>query len=210
MKNLDEVFNRFVVEDNESRKMCASSSNALILDNVSEYPLVASGVDCSGPDPFYSDVSISINSFTTSLCCVKDQNEELLITPYNKEGLFDGKDVSGICAYNMRTGKLQWNVNGNIPGVDRRMRPTDVTTDGHGHLFVCDTNNACLQMFSTGGHFLEAFDLDVLKVKNKGVATPHHICWSSDLASLVVVFENNKKHFIAVIKVGEDAIGKDK
>ena len=110
----------------------------------------------------------------------------------------------------MRTGKLQWNVNGNIPGVDKRMIPTDVTTDGRGHLFVCDINNACLQMFSTDGHILEAFDLDILKVKNKGVATPHHICWSSDLSSLVVVFENNKKHFIAVIKVGIDSMGKDK
>ena len=73
MKNLDEVFDTFVVEDKESKKMCASSSDTLILDNVSEYPLVASGVDCSGPGPFYSDVSININSFTTSLCCVQDQ-----------------------------------------------------------------------------------------------------------------------------------------
>ena len=206
MKNLDEIVLAFAKEHSNVRCMCASSSDMLIIDDVSVCPVVVDRVNCSGQGLIYTEATIDINSFATSLCCVKDQNEELLITPYNKEGLFDGKYVSGICAYNMRTGKLQWNVNGNIPGVHKRMIPTDVTTDGHGHLFVCDTNNACLQMLSTDGHFLEAFDLDVLKVKNKGVATPHHICWSSDLSSLVVVFENNKKHFIAVIRVGEDSM----
>ena len=197
MENLDQVLKCFVIKGSELTYMCASSRDTLIIDDVSEYPSVAFGVDCTGPDLFYTDTNIRINTFTTSMCRVEYDNQELLVTPYHKGGLFDGKDESGICAYNTRTGKLQWNADGVIPGVD------NVATDGRGHLFVCDTNNTCLQMFSTDGNFLQAFDLDVLKVKNKGVATPHHICWSSGTSSLVVVFENNKKHFIAVIKLGE-------
>ena len=204
VKNLDQVLDSYMI-DKVFMKMCASSRDTLIIDDLSEYPSGAFGVDCTGPDLFYTDTNIRINTFTTSMCCVEYDNQELLITPYHKEGLFNGKDESGICAYNTRTGKLQWNADGNIPGVHKRMVPADVATDGCGHLFVCDTNNACLQMFSTHGHFLKAFDLDVLKVKNKGVATPHHICWSSGTSSLVVAFENNKKHFIAVIKVGESS-----
>ena len=210
MKNLDQVFNNFVIDDSAFKYVCASSRDTLIIDDVSQYPSEAFGVDCTGPDLIYTETNIETNTFITSMCCVECQNEELLVTPYHKEGLFDGKDESGICAYNMRTGKLQWNTDGIIPGVHKRMVPTDVATDGRGHLFVCDTNNACLQMFSTKGHFLEAFDLDVLKAENKGVATPHHICWSSGISSLVVVFENNKKHFIAVIKVGESSSEKQR
>ena len=43
---------------------------------------------------------------------------------------------------------------GKLAGMDAVLNAWGVVTDGHGHLFVCDYDNACVQKFSARGQYL--------------------------------------------------------
>ena len=53
-----------------------------------------------------------------------------------------------IRAYDVNLGKLAWIAKGKLPGMVKELCAEALTSDGQGHLFVCDTNNCCMQMFS--------------------------------------------------------------
>ena len=63
---------------------------------------------------------------------------------------------SSIFAYNVQSSQLEWMVKGKLGEMDEVMDAVSVTTDGCGHIFVCDANNSCVQVFSTGGIYLGA------------------------------------------------------
>ena len=93
-------------------------------------------------------------------------------------------------------------VTGYLPGMEHKINPRAVTTDGQGHLFVCDDYNDCLQMFSTDGSYLGA----VLRQGAQGFGRPFRARWSGDTDSLVVAHVKDENCHISVISVNTDPV----
>ena len=71
----------------------------------------------------------------------------------------DGKDIL-ICLYESCGGIFAgdtnthlWSIHGGVGG-KKMIECVSVTTDNRGHLFVCNTANQCIQVFSTDGVYL--------------------------------------------------------
>ena len=76
--------------------------------------------------------------------------------------------------------------------------PAGVTTDGLEHLFVCDTNNRCVQHFSaTDGRYQGS----VMKYDDRNLGSPMRIRWCDDTASLVVVTSDDSGWYVDVLKL---------
>ena len=93
-------------------------------------------------------------------------------------------------------------VTGYLPGMEHKINIRAVTTDGQGHLFVCDDYNDCLQMFSTDGRYLGA----VLTQGAQGFGRPLRARWSGDTDSLVVAHVKDENCHISVISVNADPV----
>ena len=120
----------------------------------------------------------------------------IFLTSHTKTNLIvttNGK--SGVSAYRLYTGELQWNDMGKMPGTEKVMNACGVATDRRGHIFVCDSANECIQFFSPDGRYLgEAF-------RKQGRGRPHHIRWFEHVSRPVVTYELAGKWSIHVIKV---------
>ena len=82
--------------------------------------------------------------------------------------------------------------------MDYDISPWGATTDGLGHLFVCDMVNACVQMFSViDGSYLGY----VVKKGEEGFGTPRCARWYKDDPSLLVAHKEGDKRNISVINV---------
>ena len=77
------------------------------------------------------------------------------------------------------------------------MSPYGVTTDGRGHLFVCDQQNACVQMFSTDGVYMGT----VLLTRENGMFEPSLLRWSDRMSALIIVHQNREETWISVVNV---------
>ena len=108
--------------------------------------------------------------------------------PYSSHG--------GIFGYNVKTKKLEWQVEGKLAGMTESLKAQGITADDDGHLFASDDNNSCIQMFDIDGQYLGA----VLKKGDHGLSDPHALTWCKGLSSLVVVHGRGAR-FISVIKV---------
>ena len=204
--DLDEIVGYFSTEPIMPGCMCAcrTSNSTLVFETASTFPGAAEWLDCSGSNPRYSKTIHTGRGFKTktSMCCIKNRNQQqLLVSTYKKDNCVGGRNEGGISAYDTSTDKLLWDFSSTIPEMEYPMLPTDVTTDGCGRLFVCDANNHCLQLFLADGRHLAPYELDFPRVKDEDVATPCFICWSSDMSSLVGIMECDKKYLIAVINM---------
>ena len=68
-----------------------------------------------------------------------------------------------------------------------------VTTDGQGHLFVCDYGNQCIQKFSVDGVYKGAL------VTDRELGRPHQVAWCENTDSLVVLCQQ-KFHTSSIAK----------
>ena len=78
--------------------------------------------------------------------------EQLIIydmCTYYSSFLFIIRGHDGIYCYTLDTGNIAWSANGRPSGMSHQMKLSGVTTDGRGHLFVCDGDNSCIQMFQS-------------------------------------------------------------
>ena len=98
----------------------------------------------------------------------------------------------GIHAYNVDTKSLDWIKE--IEGLELAR----VSSDGHGHLFVCDRGNECIHMISVlDGQYLRCF----IKTGEQGLGRPGFAAWSEETSSLIVAHGKGNKRFISVFKV---------
>ena len=105
------------------------------------------------------------------------------LTHQNKDLIITTNGESGVSAYRLYTGELQWNYMGTMPGTDKVMNACGVATDRRGHIFVCDSANKCIQLFSPDGRYLgEAF-------RKQGRGRPDQIRWFEHVSRLVVTYE---------------------
>ena len=82
---------------------------------------------------------------------------------------------------------------GNVHGMKKPIGAQGVTTDGRGHLFVCDVHNACVQMFSVAD---ARYMGTVLKDCAQDIGTPRLIRWCKNTLSLVVVHMTDSNQYI--------------
>ena len=109
------------------------------------------------------------------MCFVEVGHKRLLIVVSGDEGLF---------AYNTETDKLEWKVNRKLSKMEHDMTAMGVTTDGHGHLFVTDRHNHCIQMFSVSDGSYMGF----LETGDDTLRCPSLICWCENMSSLLSVW----------------------
>ena len=193
VSNLNEIVFNHSVEPHVPGPMFTSSPTTLLYEDLSNYPLVVRWLDCSAspPKPASGKNTTSTQQIQVwDMCFVRGRGDkELLITTRGPEG--------GIYGYDTDTDKLDWIVKGTLPGVSKNVTADAVTTDGHGHLFVCDTSNACVHMLSVNGSYLGT----PLKAGEQDFGGPWRIRWLENSSSLVVVHIKDLRHHISVVRV---------
>ena len=90
------------------------------------------------------------------------------------------KDTAGVTAYNADADEREWEVNGTLPGNEKKIDAHDVTTDGCGHLFVSDMKNNYVQIFSTEGVYMGSVR------REENLHRPTILSWCSKNKQLVV------------------------
>ena len=144
--------------------------------------------------------------FIEGMCCVQQGDELLLISTihirpsFYSDSHLESTVVGGLLACSV-VGEVcseQWYLEGKLTGMEMGMIPTQVTTDGKGEIFVVDTANKCVQMFSIDG----IYEGVILKEGQHGINTPCHIAWCMKTSSLIVAHEDeDKMHHVAQIKL---------
>ena len=82
-------------------------------------------------------------------------------------------------------------------GMKYEMNPSGITTDGRGHLFICDKANKCIQIVDTDGTYMCPVDCSC-KVE---LGIPERLDWSKSESALVVTHKVIGKCFISVLKI---------
>ena len=125
----------------------------------------------------------------SAMCCVNNRKRLMLILVQCNNGL---------SAFNIETGKLKWSQKGRLDGMQREMNLIGVTTDGLGHLFVCDSDNGCIQMFSAAdGRYMGP----LVREGEQGLGELKCLGWCQSSGSLVVVHKKNSECYISVFKM---------
>ena len=123
------------------------------------------------------------------MCCLQDEGEQLLALAAGNR----------LFAINTNTGKLVWKVDRKPPGMEKDMNFHGVTTDNHGHLFMCDYKNRsrCIHLFrASDGQYLGCLVKD-----EEELGVPAKIHWCDKTSSLTTVCEFKDKWHINVISV---------
>ena len=186
IENLNRVFHSYSTVPQKPAGMCTPlfTSSVLVYQDVSVVPNLVQSLDCSTlPLRLGGAITATLSQGTLPwhMCCVND----LLVGTTSEFGVF---------SYNTRSGQLIWRAQGKLEGMNMEMDAGGVTTDGHGHLFVCDYNNQCIQMFSINGVYEGALLLDT------ELGRPHWVAWCENSDSLIVLCQQ-KYYTSSVAKV---------
>ena len=171
--------------------LCQSSINTLLYVDESKDPHEVRWLDCSTlPPKAATDTNIiHIEEWSPAdMCYVQHRNKQLFITTGGSHG---------IAAYNTSSNKMEWTYKGEVAKMKMDIFACGATTDGLGYLFVCDTNNKCIQTFSTDGMYLGC----LLKKGQKGLGEPRRICWCNSTSSLIVAHKKSSRYHISTINI---------
>ena len=135
---------------------------------------------------YWLDLSESKPKLTAGKHVIHTQLNEVSDISFGQVGdkhlLIVAARQAGLFAYNTETDKLEWKVDGKVSGREKALDAHGVTTDEHGHLFVADYNNECIQMFSTSeGQYLGCLIKGV-----EIIGVPARVYCSAETSSLLV------------------------
>ena len=183
-EKLIEGFN-FQPQTNFPGILCAASTDQLIFTDYYENsqnktnPLDAKWLDCKTKPPKIVKTLSLRETWVNDICVAHDgikTNNNILI------GTFGKNPRERLKAFDIGSNTIKWNCDG-LPDMEKKFEPYGVTTDQHGHLFVCDQGNACVQIFSVkDGKYLGP----LIKSGEQGLGVPRWIRWSKDKKSLIV------------------------
>ena len=88
----------------------------------------------------------------------------------------------GIICFDKTFNKSLWAIKGAFRECDAEMKVEGVTTDDMGHIFVCDSKNSCIRIFSTSGIYTDT----ILRDGEAGLGQLLKAKWCSTTGSLVV------------------------
>ena len=171
--NLAQVILNYPVEHSWPGTLCSVSPTTLLYEDSSAVPPAVQWLHCRDKFP-KSGHSFKTQVFDINHMFVfEDQSKQLLVTANQSE----------VHVYNTYSAELVWKMRGQLPGHHSKFNLQSITTCGVGHLFVCDGNNHCVEMFSVAdGKYLGA----VLKQGKQSLGEPKKICWSEHTCSLIV------------------------
>ena len=117
-----------------------------------------------------------------------------------KEFIVVTRGSDGMYCYNLKTGNIEWGVKGGS-----RPSPTSqpmilcgLTTDGRGRLFVCDSGNSCIQMFSIpDGKYLDA----LVRAGGEELGILHLVSLCKESSSLIVTHKLSEVWRVSVISL---------
>lgn len=129
-----------------SGALCVGLESMLFFVDDSALPLKIIHLDCSKvSDTRWDGFTQTEEHQIYDICFVRQ--------PVNTKLLITANGESGISAYTMSTGSLEWKIEGVIPRTKKRMNARAVAADSHGRVFVCDSANKCIQLFSIDGAY---------------------------------------------------------
>ena len=174
-------------------KLCTATPSTMLYDDGSKDDSDVHWLDLSDMPPKPATGKGIVHTQQRNMkgmCFVQNGDKQLLIaTEWENGSLF---------AYNTETDKQEWEVKRKLPGMEKDMDTSGVTTDGRGHLFVGDKNgNKSIQMFSVSdGVYLGCLMKDV-----DAHGAPARISWCESKSSLVAAFFWKGKWHLKVINV---------
>lgn len=172
----------------------SSVPSVLLCEAQGSCPYEVHLLDCSGSEPKPLDGK---NVIHTQRLCVSDMCVAQVGSKYLLVATDGSRYGGGVSAYKIKTDELEWSVRGKLEGMKKIMEACEVTTDGHGHLFLWDSNNKSIQMFSTEGRYLGT----VMRKGEQGMGKPFDIQWCKANSSLVVGHKKEGKSSISFIQV---------
>ena len=188
---LDDVISNFSTAPYQPYRVCALSPSLLLYVDVSQPPYQVHWLDCNSRKVKTGKTGAGIDqAIIFDMCYVTQENEHLLITTQGENGIY---------CHNLKTGNMEWFAKGKMGYLVWQMDLSGVTTDRHGRLFVCDTNNNCIQMFRTDGSYLGV----LLRKGEQGLGSPHLISYCLKFSSLIVTQTTNafKYYYLRVYSV---------
>ena len=169
--------------------MCTSSPTSLLFVDRSENPCCVRLLNCtSKPPKCHTLIICTRDRDSLDICHIQHGDRNVLLNVYSKKG---------ITAYDMQTNTPKWMVKGKLGGMTSDLDAWGITTDGYGHLFICDWANSSVQMFTVDGVYLGP----VLKEGEQGLGTQGRIHWCKSLSSFVVAHKKKECWEISLVEV---------
>ena len=193
MANLRKVHLTRSVAPQKPWSLCPSPPNALLYVDESSNPNNIGLVTPTSSGILF----VTQTNSAFMMCLVTFEGKELLVVTCGESRLTKG----GVQVYNLKTKQLEWSVEGRLPSRNKVIKAQGLTTDDHGHIFVCDDNNKCVQMFHVAdGRYLGT----LIRNGEQGLGEPFVIRWCSRISSFVIIHEKNDKWCISVYRVHEN------
>ena len=182
VKDFNKILHSHSVAPHRPTQLDIIESSTLLYLDVSKEPFEVYQLDLSESKPKLAaekQVIHTQQTFIGDICFVHYGDKQLLAVAAQSVGLF---------VYNAETDKLEWEMDGEVTGVEEIVHGAGVTTDERGHLFVADYNNECIHMFSTSeGQYLGRL------IKTLG--NPGRVHWNTETSSLLAAcFLQGKWH----------------
>ena len=198
INNLEQVVLRYST-DFRPMRMCVFQS-ILLCEVTNGNQLVVKWFDCStSPPKPATDVSITHthtnknskeccpNHYIFHMCIVNSGAKQLLVT-VTKSGK--------LRAFDTQADELEWEAGRNLRDMKYPFSAKGLTIDGC-HLFVIDSGNKCVQMFSTDGKYLKC----IFKAVDYALGYMNRIQWLNKTSSLVVWNTRDGQNYINVIEI---------
>ena len=165
--------------------LCTAFGSMLLYVDRSKNPSVIRWLDLSLSPPREVKATNTDLQYIYSMVCVTVKDKHLLIAAGGEEG---------IRAYDTESNELLLRKGGKLPGMGKDFNSYGVTADDSGHLFVCDINGHCVQVFSVAdGSYLGAILPDL--------RNPRRITWCKQTSHLFVADEKSERCYIKKIKL---------
>ena len=174
-------------------RLCTYSTSTLLYEDHSQTPHVLGSLDCSTSrikQVTDSDLTkLELEGGLHDMFFLKAKENEYFVTTNGYKGLFsysagaDGEDA-------------EWKLKGKLPGMRKESSLWGATTDGRGHLLVCDTENRCIQMLSSNGMYMGA----IFTEGDQGLGQPWRIHWCKDEPICFIVHKKEQDWCISMIQ----------
>ena len=100
-----------------------------------------------------NDIPVLPQTTQVYLSCYPREYDDMCFDYEDTTKIFSVQSSSKkVTAYSVKT---LWSLRDFQPdGMKSQMKPSGITTDGRGRLFICDTANECILIFDTDGTYL--------------------------------------------------------
>ena len=108
-------------------------------------------------------------------------------------------ETQRLSVYEKDEDRARWSSTGELPYMPREMHPASFTTDGQSRLFICDTNNRCVQAFNLTGDYHGV----ALREGRQGIGEPALASWCSALDALIVLHKKEERWYLSRVEPGD-------